>query len=244
MEIMKVIAILQARMGSTRLPGKVLLPFGHTNVLDYAVSRCQAAKEIDQVVVATSNKEEDNQIVEWCNSNGIEVFQGSEEDVLARYFECAAQYKADYVIRALGDCPFFHYELADAIIESILKNKGDIAIYSEPIPLGLGVEIISATALSYIYSHGKEAYHREHVTYYAYENKELFHHVSLNAPDYLLDKKVRLTLDTQEDFELLSVIAQHFSDNKLIPTTSILSYLEENKELTSINEHIEQKKVK
>jgi spore coat polysaccharide biosynthesis protein SpsF len=241
---MKVIAILQARMGSTRLPGKVLLPFGRTNVLDYAVSRCQAAKGIDQVIVATSEKEADSQIVEWCNRNGIEVFQGSEEDVLSRYFECAKQYKADYVIRALGDCPFFHYELADAVIEHTTRVQGDIAIYSEPIPLGLGVEIISSSALSYIYSHGMEDYHREHVTYYAYENRELFQSVNMDSPAYLKDKQVRLTLDTQEDYQLLTVIANHFAENKLISTPSILNYLEKNKELTSINEHIEQKKVK
>lgn len=241
---MKVIAILQARMGSTRLPGKVLLPFGRTNVLDYAVSRSQAAKGIDQVIVATSEKEADNQIVEWCNQNGIEVFQGSEEDVLSRYFECAKQYKADYIIRALGDCPFFHYELAEAIIEETTRVQGDIAIYKEPIPLGLGVEIISSTALTYIYNHGKEDYHREHVTYYAYENRELFKQVNVEIPKYVLDKDVRLTLDTQEDYQLLSFIATHFADNKFISTPDILNYLEGNKELTMINQHIEQKKVK
>lgn len=241
---MKVIAILQARMGSTRLPGKVLLPFGRTNVLDYAVSRCQAAKGIDQVIVATSEKKVDNQIVEWCNKNGIEVYQGSEEDVLSRYFECAKQYKADYVIRALGDCPFFHYELADTVIEQTIRVQGDIAIYNDPIPLGLGVEIISSSALSYIYSHGKEDYHREHVTYYAYENRGLFKQVNVETPEYVLDKDVRLTLDTQEDYQLLSLIATYFADDKFKATPAILNYLEENIELTMINQHIEQKKVK
>jgi spore coat polysaccharide biosynthesis protein SpsF len=241
---MKVIAILQARMGSTRLPGKVLLPFGESNILDYAVSRCKATRGIDQVIVATSLREEDSQIVDWCNKNEVDVFQGSEEDVLSRYYECAKQYNANYIVRALGDCPFFHYELADTVIDKITREQGDIISYNQTIPLGMGVEIISSNALSYINKNGNKDYHREHVTYYAYENSELFYQVKVDVPSYLMDREVRLTLDTPEDYELLSIIANHFAEDKLVPSSTILSYLKENKELIHINEHIEQKQVK
>ncbi|GGF87755.1 spore coat polysaccharide biosynthesis protein SpsF [Paenibacillus albidus] len=240
---MNFVAIIQARMGSTRLPGKVLMPLGDTCILDYVVARCQKIQKVSQVVVATSILKQDDDIENWCELNGVSCFRGSEEDVLERYYVCAQKYKADYILRVTADCPFVDYELASLMIEAMITNPSDILLYEGQIPRGLAVEVISLQALEKVNLQGTESRHREHVTYYAYENKDNFTCVSLNLPKYLDHPQLRITVDTSEDYEVCQLIAEKFVDNKTISSAEVIQYLLNSPEVSEINAHIEQKPV-
>ncbi|WP_438493170.1 cytidylyltransferase domain-containing protein [Paenibacillus sp. IHBB 3054] len=240
---MNFVAIIQARMGSTRLPGKVLMPLGDTCILDYVVTRCQKIQKVSQVVVATSILKQDDDIENWCKLNGVSCFRGSEEDVLERYYVCAQNYKADYILRVTADCPFVDYELASLMIEAMVTNPSDILLYEGQIPRGLAVEVISLQALEKVNLQGTESRHREHVTYYAYENKENFTCVSLKLPKYLDHPQLRITVDTPEDYEVCQLIAEKFVDNNTISSAEVIQYLLDFPKVSEINAHIEQKPV-
>jgi spore coat polysaccharide biosynthesis protein SpsF len=241
--MMNFVVIIQARMGSTRLPGKVLMPLGKACILDYVVTRCQKISKVSQVVVATSILKQDDEIENWCELNGVDCFRGSEEDVLDRYYVCARKYNADYILRVTADCPFVDYELASLMIEAMIAKPADILLYEGQMPRGLAVEVISLQALEEVHLQGTESRHREHVTYYAYENKGDFTCVSLKLPEYLNHPHLRITLDTPEDYVVCQAIAEKFVNNKIISSAEVIQYLLESPQISEINAHIEQKPV-
>jgi len=240
---LKTLIIIQARMGSSRLPGKVLMPLGDSVVLDYVVSRCKEVQHIDSVIVATSVLPQDDAIEIWCKENQVSCFRGSEDDVLARYYECAKPHQPDYVIRVTADCPFVDYELADQIIKAMKAEPSDIVIVEGDLPRGLVVEMVSFSALEYIYHHGKEPRHREHVTYYAYEFPDEFKRTYVQAPKVIQQPQLRITLDTEEDYQLCAAIANYFKGNKLISSQKVVQFLLEHPHIAKINAHIQQKPV-
>jgi spore coat polysaccharide biosynthesis protein SpsF len=240
---LKTLIIIQARMGSSRLPGKVLMPLGETVVLDYVVSRCQQVKQVDEVIVATSVLPQDDAIKSWCKQHRVPCFRGSEDDVLARYYECAKPYQPDYVIRVTADCPFVDYELADQVIEAMKAEPSDIVIVEGDLPRGLVVEMVSFSALEYIYHHGKESRHREHVTYYAYEFPDEFKRTYIQAPKTIQQPQLRITLDTEEDYQLCAAVANHFKKNKLISSQKVVQFLLEHPDIAKLNAHVQQKTV-
>lgn len=239
---MKIILIIQARMGSTRLPGKILKPLGMTTVLDYDVTRCRQINQVQDVIVATSTLEQDEPIVEWCEENGVTCFRGSEDDVLSRYYECAKAYAPDYVIRVTSDCPFIDYHLGNQVVQVMEDNPSDIVLLQGALPRGLAIEMVSFQALEYMYHYGKEHRHREHVTYYAYEYPERFKAAYCKIPESLQHPELRITLDTPEDYELLKAVANH-SQDKLISSQTVVQYLLANPDVAAINAHIQQKPV-
>jgi len=239
---MKTIVIIQARMGSSRLPGKILRPLGDVDVLRYDIARCCAIKGVNEVIVATSTLKQDDAIANWCEHQQVAYFRGSEEDVLDRYVQCANQYKPDYVMRVTSDCPFVDYEMASEIVELIQKERKDIVLIDGQLPRGLAVELISYKALLYIHKVGLESRHREHVTYYAYEFAEEFESVTYKAPANRIAPELRITLDTVEDYKLIYEVAKHFN-NPLISSTDVIQFLKDNPEVAKLNAHIEQKPV-
>lgn len=241
---MRTVVIIQARMGSSRLPGKVLMPLGDSVVLDYVVSRCERMQGVGRVIVATTALEQDNEIEEWCQKKGVTCFRGDENDVLLRYYECAKRYQPTYVIRVTADCPFLDFDLADRIMEQMRRVPTDILLIQGALPRGLVVEMISFTALETIERRSTEPYHREHVTYYAYEYAEQFKATTLVPPVYLQYPELRITLDTPEDYKLCQSIATYFRGNKLISSKEVIQYLLAHPEVAQINAHIEQKSVK
>lgn len=234
--------IIQARMGSTRLPGKVLMPLGETDVLGYVVSRCREIKHVSQVVVATTTLGHDDEIEKWCVANDVSCFRGSEEDVLERYYECAKKYPSDYVIRVTSDCPFLDFNLATKMIEVMKASPADILVCETGLPRGAAVEIISFSALDRVNTVGLESRHREHVTYYAYEHLKQFTHVSFGIPSTLKHPHLRITLDTPEDYKLCQAVADHFTDTN-VRTIEVIEYLLNTPDVTKLNAHIEQKPV-
>lgn len=239
---MKTAVIIQARIGSTRLPGKVLKPLENGDVLAYVVDRCRQIDGADQVIVATTTEPQDDAIEKWCSEYGVDCFRGSEEDVLSRYIECAEKYDAEYVLRVTSDCPFVDYELAGKMIALMKEKKADIIDISGEMPRGLASELISLRALHYIDENGKESRHREHVTYYAYENHSEFSRALFVTPADRRYPELRITLDTEEDYELCRHIAKHFKD-RLVPSSDVIQYLLAHPEIAAVNAHIEQKPV-
>lgn len=239
---MKFIVIVQARMGSSRLPGKVLQALGDKDVLFYNIERCRAIKGIDRVIVATSTLEQDNAIQDWCKTNNVECFRGSESDVLSRYVECSKLYEPDYIVRVTSDCPFVDFEMASDMIEQIKLVKKDIIVLEGQLPRGLAIEVISYETLLYIHEHGQEERHREHVTYYAYEYIEKFKAAYYKVPHNRNFSNLRITLDTIEDYELIRAVAEHFND-PLVSSVKVIEFLLDHPEVTSLNAHIEQKPV-
>jgi len=239
---MKIIAIIQARMGSSRLPGKVLKPLGNVDVLTYNIERCRAIKGIDEVIVATSTLSQDDSIVTWCEEHQVAYFRGSEGDVLDRYVQCAKFYKPDYVMRVTSDCPFVDYEMASEMVELMIKERKDIVFIKGQLPRGLAVEIISYEALLHINEVGQEPRHREHVTYYAYEFIEEFTYATYDVPENRNVPNLRITLDTKEDLIMITEVVKYFN-YPLVSSVDVIKFLKEHPEISGINAHIEQKPV-
>ncbi|WP_322906520.1 glycosyltransferase family protein [Paenibacillus campi] len=242
---MKIIVIIQARMGSTRLPGKVLMPLGDSCILDYVVQRCRKIQLVDHVIVATSTLEQDNPLAAWCEANKVTCYRGSEDDVLARYYECAHEYQPDYVIRVTSDCPFVDYELANETIQLMVKQPADIIInqQQEQLTRGLTTELFSFAALQWMYEHTTAERHREHVTYYAYEYSEHFNYSVLDVPSKLLHPELRLTVDTPEDYEVCRLVASELEHSIDRSAQEIVDYLLTRPDIYHINAHIQQKPV-
>ncbi|MBB6632564.1 cytidylyltransferase domain-containing protein [Cohnella thailandensis] len=240
---MKTLIIIQARMGSSRLPGKVLMPLGDTMVLDYVVSRCRQVKNILDVIVATSHLAQDDLIQQWCAEYGVMCYRGPEDDVLTRYVDTAKPYNPDYVMRVTGDCPFVDYELGDLFVEAMRQQPSDAIVWNGELPRGLVVELVSYEALLRMDKLGREPRHREHVTYYAKEYPEQFVTTPVEIPSTLRYPDLRITLDTEEDYALCRTVADAFDGNKLVSSAEIVEYLNRNPEVAALNSHIEQKPV-
>lgn len=239
---MKTIIIIQARMGSSRLPGKIIKPLGGHSILTYVVSRCEKIQGVEEVIIATSSLPQDDIVEAWCRDNDVLCYRGSEDDVLDRYVQAAKLYKPDYVIRVTADCPFVDYEMACEMVALMQKTRVDIMDIVGELPRGLATEIISYHALQYIHEHGFESRHREHVTYYAYEYRDEFTRTSYIVPTNRRFSQLRITLDTEEDYALLSAVAQHFN-NKYVSSADVVQYLLDHPEIAQLNAHIEQKPV-
>ena len=239
---MKTIVIIQARMGSSRLPGKILKPLGETDVLTYVTTRCKAIEGVTEVIVATSTLTQDDAVENWCKEHSVSYFRGSESDVLDRYVQCAKQYIPDYVMRVTSDCPFVDFEMASDIVKLMEQERKDIALIDGQLPRGLAVELISYESLLRIHRKGHEERHREHVTYYAYEFSEQFESLTYAATENRIAPQLRITLDTEEDYTLCQAVAEHFN-NSLISSANVIQYLLEHQEIAQLNAHIEQKPV-
>lgn len=247
---MNIVCIIQARTTSSRLPNKVLLnlPYnGNKTVLEQVINRVKESKDINKIVVATTINETDNKIEKLCENLQISCFRGSEDNVLSRYYEAATKYKADLIIRITSDCPCIDHEILDELIEKHLNEENDYTSNSlvRTFPHGLDCEIFSYKVLKEAYENAKEKFEFEHVTPYVYKtnkNKYKIGQLLLNKnKEY---SKIRITLDTKEDYILLCEVYDNlYSDNKYFNCEDIINLFEEKKWLHLINNSIEQKRV-
>jgi spore coat polysaccharide biosynthesis protein SpsF len=245
--VLKTGAIIQTRMGSTRLPGKVMLDLFDRPVIGHVIERVKNSKFIDDIIIATTTLKQDDVIEEQAEKNGVHCFRGSEEDVLSRYYLGAKENNLDVVVRITSDCPLIDPVVTDRVIDEFKKNDYDLVanVGSGPglrtYPRGLDTEVFSFRNLEEAFINAKEKYQREHVTPYIYENGKKISYVK-NAVDY---SNYRWTLDTDEDFELISTIYKHLYKGKHdFYLNEIIKLFELYPELSKINSHIEQKKVK
>lgn len=238
---MKIVAIIQARMGSTRLPGKVLMDLGGETVLARVLGRLRRAVMIEEIVVATTDSAADDAIIRECERLEASCFRGSEDDVLDRYYEAARMFAAEVVVRITSDCPVIDPDLVDETIRVFQLQCGDYCSNSFPrtYPRGLDIEVFSMNALEQGWRHAYQPYEREHVTPYFYEHPELFRLVSHQGQiDY---SQYRWTLDTEGDLELLREIYARFGNKDDFSWREVIQLMEREPELAELNSHVIQK---
>lgn len=243
---MNVVAIIQARMTSTRLPGKVLLKVRGKSLLEYELERIRRSKLIHQTVIATTTNSTDDPIVELAFSLGIPYYRGSEEDVLSRYYEAAKAYQAEVVVRLTSDCPLIDPVIIDQTLQTYLDHANQFDYISNTLtrsfPRGMDTEVFSFQSLEIAYFEATQAYEREHVTPYLYLHPDRFRLGKVVHNGDL--SKHRWTVDTPEDFELIRRIIQKlYPENPNFTMQDILHLLDDNPEWIEINRHIEQKKL-
>ena len=237
---MRVVAVVQARMGSTRLPGKVLIKLGEHPVLHGVVRRLRRSSQIEETVVATTGLRRDDCIADLCASSGIACFRGSEADVLDRYYHTARAYSADVVIRVTSDCPLIDPSIVDKVVLALHEQHADFAcnVWPRTYPRGLDAEAFTFAALEQAWKICEQSHQREHVTPLFYERPDLFRSAYVCAEqDY---SRHRWTLDTPEDLHLLRAIYSHFEDDSF-GWRDVLALVERSPELSAINAHVVQK---
>jgi spore coat polysaccharide biosynthesis protein SpsF len=238
---MKIVAIIQARMGSTRLPGKVLMDLGGETVLARVLGRLQRAIMIEEIVVATTDSAADDAIIRECERLEVSCFRGSEHDVLDRYYQAARMFAAEVVVRITSDCPVIDPDLVDETIRAFQLQRGDYCSNSfrRTYPRGLDTEVFTMNALEQAWHHAYKPYEREHVTPYLYEHPELFRLVSHQGQ--VDHSQYRWTLDTEEDLELLRAIYARFGNKDDFRWGEIVRRMEREPELAELNSHVIQK---
>jgi len=204
--------VVQARMGSTRLPGKVLLPIAGRPLLDHVVGRLSQLRNKVLIVVATTIASKDDVISERCYGLGVECFRGSELDVLGRYVACARAHGFDHVVRLTADNPFTDIDELDRLIDQHLTESNDYTHSFGVMPLGVGAEIFTRAALERSGRDGRESNHREHVNEYVQENPHIFRIGRLDVPAAKRHPEISLTVDTVEDYDRACRIADRAPD--------------------------------
>lgn len=209
---MTVGVIIQARMGSTRLPGKVLKPIAGKALLDHVLGRLSQLEYPVKIVVATSDLPQDDAIAKHCLARGVEVFRGSETDVLNRYYQCGDENHFEHVVRLTADNPFTDMVELQRLIELHLSQGNDYTHSFDKMPLGVGAEIFTFAALERSAHEGHAPNHREHVNEYIQENPDSFKIGALDVATKKKHPELRLTVDTEEDYLRACNIAEHDPD--------------------------------
>ncbi|MDD1752005.1 MAG: glycosyltransferase family protein [Methanotrichaceae archaeon] len=238
---MRVLAVIQARTGSTRFPGKVLKDIAGRTMLARVVRRTQRSALINNIVVATTSEKADDTIVKECETLGVSYFRGSEMDVLDRYYQAAKAFSADSVVRITSDCPFIDAEIIDKVIQAFLDESPDYASNTQvsSYPRGLDVEVFSVEALEMAWQAASEDYQHVHVTPYIYQHPELFRLLSVKGEEDF--SCYRWTVDTQEDLDLARAIYKRIDRDDEFSWREVLALFEREPELAEINKHIRQK---
>ena len=231
------LAVIQARMGSTRFPGKVLKKVEGEALISILLKRLSHSKKIDKIVLATSLKKENDILADIVESLGFDVFRGSEEDVLGRYFDTAKKYNAKTIVRITGDCPVIDPELVDKVIGYFQNNEVDYVSNIDPptFPDGLDIEVFTMKTLQVANKKAIKSFDREHVTPFIRENKEFTCKNYFNITD---QSNERWTIDDPEDFEVIKNVFKHFKKNIYFSWKELLSLKKANPKLFEANQAI------
>lgn len=244
---MHVTAIIQARMGSTRLPGKVLLPLFDKTVLGHVISRLQQSRLLNDIVVATTGLLRDDDVAEETKKYSARVYRGSEDDVLDRFFAASRLTPCDWIVRVTADCPLVDSGILDAMLRELQANEQQIDYLSNTLlrtfPRGLDVEILSESVLRDVSERTQDATDREHVTPYIYRHPDRYRLRSYeNQTDY---SHYRWTLDTPADWQLIQAIyGELYPIHPSFLWQEVLQLLEKEPHLTTINRAIQQKEMR
>lgn len=243
---MKTVVIVQARMSSSRLPGKVLLEIGGKPMLAWVLERAAHARLVQQVIVATTTDPADDAIEAFCRVSGWECFRGSLFDVLDRYYQAARSAQADVVVRLTADCPLMDPALIDHTLEEFFRSGVDFAANRLPppwkrtYPIGLDIEVCSFAALERAWREAAQTYEREHVMPYLYAEQGRFKALLVNTqPDY---GHLRWTVDTPEDLEFLRALVAKLGGRDDFTWQDVLAVVQAHPELSEINSQVRHKK--
>jgi spore coat polysaccharide biosynthesis protein SpsF len=239
------LAIIQARMSSSRLPGKVLMDIGGQPMLMRVIERVNQAKLINRILVATTSDPTDDTLNQWCENNQVDCFRGSMQDVLDRFYQAARTKNADRVVRITADCPVIDPYLIDSTILACIEQNADFAATRLPppfhrtYPIGLDVEVSTFAALERAWQEAKTTPEREHVFPYLYDQQGRFKiHILNHEPDY---GSSRWTVDTAEDLELIRKIYQRFLPRVDFSWMEILDLMEREPKLMEMNSAVKHK---
>jgi spore coat polysaccharide biosynthesis protein SpsF len=259
----KIVAIIQGRMSSSRLPGKILADIAGQPMLTRVFTRTSRARTLDEVIFATTTDSSDDPVAQYCDFSGIPFSRGSLFDVLDRYYQTASQAKADVVVRITADCPVIDPDLIDDAVNTLLEDEFDFVCnrlpppWTRTYPIGLDVEACAFKVLKKAWKEAKEPQHREHAMPYFYEgvkltrhsrtletgisprgfNVALLHHTS-DFGDY------RWTVDTPEDLEFIRQVYSRFNGRDDFSWKEVLDLVHDEPELMKINAGVEHKTLK
>lgn len=234
MEQNKITCIIQSRVSSSRLPGKILLPGYNKPLLLHLFERLKKSKLIKKIIIATTKSITDDVIFNLCKKNKIEVFRGNSLDLLDRYYKCAKKYKAKNILRITSDCPLMDYRLVDKVIKKFFLTRSDYIsnVHPPSFPDGFDIEIFKFRTLEKAYFKAKKKHEREHVTPFMWDNRGVFKisNYRNNSKNYY--NKYRLTLDYKEDYYVIwKIFNDLYPKNKYFKLEDIIKYLKKNMQI-------------
>lgn len=241
---MRIVAIIEARMTSSRLPGKVLLQAAGKPMLEHLVNRLRAVPSLQEIVLATTTNRTDDELKEFSIRMGIGCYRGSENDVMNRVVGAAELVKADVVVEITGDCPIIDPEIVEQTIVAFKANKSDYVSNSHirSFPDGMDTQVFWLDALKRSAAMTSDALDHEHVTLHIRNHPEIFSKSNLLAPPELHWPELGLTLDEPKDYELLKKIIEYFEpNNPLFNCLEIIKLLRQNPEWVAINQSVVRK---
>lgn len=241
------IATVEARMASSRFPGKILKDILGKPSLEHLVDRVRKSKLIDEVVIATTVNPLDDSVEEWAKSSDISFYRGSEEDVLSRVLEAAKAYQADLIVELTGDCPLLDPVLIDEVIQHYLDNDFDYVSNNKErsYARGFDTQIFSVNVLDEVNRLTQDPADREHVSLYIYEHPERYKLSTVKAPPALFAPEMRLCVDTPEDFQVVNSIFQAlYPKNPAFSAEDIMLFMNKHPEIAALNSTIKQKTIR
>ena len=244
---LKKIATVEARMSSSRLPGKVLLPLAGKPALERLVERARRAKKIEDVVIATTVNPQDDPIVDWARKAGVSVFRGSEEDVLLRVLEAARAFKGEVIVELTGDCPLLDPAHIDELVGFWEESGLDYVsnTLERTYPRGFDTQVFARSVLEEVDRLTQDPADRENVSLYIYEHPQRYKLGGNTAPPELYGPDIRICTDTREDYEVIGRIYDAlYPNNPAFGAREIMDYLRAHPEVAAINARIQQKKAR
>lgn len=241
------VATIEARMASSRLPGKILKEIIGKPSLERLIERVRHAKLVDEVVVATTVSPQDDAVEAWAKRAGISFFRGSEEDVLLRVLEAAKAFKADVIVELTGDCPLLDPMLIDQVIGKYINSNFDYVSNNKErsYARGFDTQIFSTAVLNEVNCLTRDAADHEHVSLYIYEHPERYKLHTLVAPQELYAPEMRLCVDTSEDFFVVeSVFKALYPKNPSFTAQDIMAFMRQHPEIAGVNSAVKQKAVR
>jgi len=231
-------AIIQARMTSTRLPGKVLKEVMTRPLLSYQIERLRGVRKIEKIIVATTTNREDDPIVDLCNREEVDFYRGSEHDVLDRYYQTAKKFEVEHIMRITSDCPLIDPQICKSVIDVYFKTGADFVHTGLTFAEGVDCEILSFRSLERAWNEANLKSEREHMTLYLHNHPGLFKKITLtNKTD---DSRYRFTVDEQEDFLVVKAVLEGLYKKNAQPFTTdeIKKFLDTHEEIFRLNLNI------
>jgi spore coat polysaccharide biosynthesis protein SpsF len=239
----RVVAIVSARMASSRYPGKAMVPLAGRPLLQVLLERIAMVPELDSVALATSSRPENRVLVDVARTLGVPAFQGEEDDVLKRYIDCAKNMDADHIVRVTGDNPLTDLETIAALVSLHLESSADYTyVPGDALLMGILPEVVSRLALERSWARGEAKHRSELMTLYIKEHPEEFKIKTAALPEGLYRPEYRLTVDEAEDVQLMQALFERLQEpGKIVSTRDALELLDRNPELARINAHLRHK---
>ena len=246
---MKIVSTIEARMASSRLPGKTMKEVLGRPMLERLIERLKRAKTVDDIIVATTVNPEDEVIARLAKNIGIKYFRGSSEDVLDRVLKAAQAHQADVIVEMTGDCPLLDPEIVDLLVSKFLAGKGKYDYVANVIkrtfPRGLDTQVFLVSVLEEVSRITQDPDDRENVSLYIYEHPEKYRLLNVEAPPEIGRPDLRLTVDTEDDLKLIrEIYAALYPKNPAFTTLDVIKLIEANPSLKMININIQQKKIR